>query len=48
MNTYNIKYLSVDQSSIKRIVIKANTPLLALDQMPDHYRLLEVIVEAQE
>ena len=46
MNKYIIKYM--DQSSIKHIIIKANTKLEALDQMPEHLKLLEVIVEAAE
>ena len=47
MNTYKVKYLSVDQSSINKIVITANTKLEALNQMPEHYKLIEIIAEAR-
>jgi hypothetical protein len=48
MTPYYVKYLSLDQSSINKIVITANTKLEALNQVPDHYRLIEFIVETAE
>lgn len=48
MNTYHVKYLSLDQSFINKIVIIANSKFEALNQVPDHYKLIEFIVEAAE
>jgi hypothetical protein len=47
MNKYIIKYLD-NNKSIQSIIIKANTKLEALNQMPEHWKLLEFIVGAAE